>query len=666
MRRWMTGVGIVALCLAVVGPVWAGEPSLDAATKELATWTYGKSRAPKVAIGDLIRGSRNNEAERKKIIGALVGLIKAKESTVECKAFCCDQLSIIGDAAVVPVLATLLPDAKLSHHARIGLERIPGDEASAALRAFLPKATGKLLVGAVNSLGERRDPKAVPALVKLIGSKDAEVAAAAAIALGKIGGTDATAALKKAKNTADPKVLRSVVVGAYLRCGDHLVAAGEGAHAWVIYEELYQPKETRAIRVAALRGLVNADRTKATPLVCKALTGDDAFMQAVATEFVREGKETAETKAYVALLPKLTPAAQSLLIGALADRGDKAALPAMVAAAKGKDAAVRAIALTALGSLGDASVVPMLAEIAAKGDKAAAASLNRVSGPGVDEAILKALSGGDTATRIVAIRSAAARRLRAAVPALLKSAKDSDASIRTESLRALGVLADAKALPTLVALLVAAPAGGEQRTAEEAVKSVAGQIADPAARVAPMLAAMPKANVSAKCSLLRLMGRVGGGPALNATRSALKDADPKIREAALRALADWVDPSPAADLMGIVKTPGGDAKTKILAFRGVCKLAGLRAAQSVGDGLKMYEDAMKIAPRPEEKTLVLSGIGNIRHPAALKAALKYLDDPALKAQAAAAVKKIAGAIRRGNRKEADAALKAVQEAMKKK
>ena len=268
MRRWMTAGAAVA-CVALAAAAWAGEakPGLDALSKQLAAWTYGQSREPKVDMAERIRASHQKPAERQKLVAALVGLLGAKDATAECKAFCCEQLSIVAGAEVVPVLARLLPDPKLHHRARTGLERIPGDEASAALRDFLPKAPGKLLIGTVNSLGERRDAKAVPALVKLLGHGAPPVVAAAAVALGKIGGPDATAALAKAKDAAKPGTLRSVVAGAYLRCADHLVAAKKNAEAWAIYESMYTDKETPTIRIAALRGLVNADRGKAAPLV---------------------------------------------------------------------------------------------------------------------------------------------------------------------------------------------------------------------------------------------------------------------------------------------------------------------------------------------------------------------------------------------------------------
>ena len=669
MRAWMK-VGIVALALAVAASGWAGEaakPSLEALSQQLAKWDYGQSRQPKVDMAERIRNAHGNAEERAKLVAALVALLGPADATFACKQFCCEQLSIVADESVVPALVKLLPDAKLHHPARMGLERIPGDKASAALRDFLPKAKDKLLIGTVNSLGERRDAAAAPAIARLLSGKDPEVVKAAAIALGKIGGQAAIDALGKAEDTASGTV-HLVVAGSYLHCADHLVAAGKADQAWGIYGEMYDAKQPQTIRVAALRGMVSANREKAAPIVATLLTGGDPAMQAIATEFVREGKSPAETKLYVGLLGKMKPEGQALLIAALADRGDAAALPAVVEAAKGQDAAVRATALNALASLGNASTAPFLAEIAAKGEgndkKAAAQSLDRLSGDGVDEAILKLLSHSDPAIQAVAIRSAAARRIAKAVPALLGLAGGKEASVRVEALRALGVLAGQAELPKMVALLVKAT-GGEQRTAEDAVKEVCSRIADPAQRVAPLLAAMPKAEVSARCALLRLLGRVGGAPALKATRDALGSQDPKIHETALRTLANWVDPTAAPDLMAMVKA-SNDPKEQVIAFRGYVHAADLRARENVGEGLKMYQQAMGIAPRLDEKKLVLGSIGNVRHPAALQPALGYLADAELKAEAAAAVKKIAGAIRRSNKKEADAALKAVQDAMKKK
>ncbi len=89
----------------------------------------------------------------------------------------------------------MLADPQLASWARIALEAIPGPAADAALRRALGKLQGNLLVGVINSIGVRRDPKAVSGLVKKLKDADPDVASAAAVALGRIGGTKAAKAL---------------------------------------------------------------------------------------------------------------------------------------------------------------------------------------------------------------------------------------------------------------------------------------------------------------------------------------------------------------------------------------------------------------------------------------------------------------------------------------
>jgi len=105
---------------------------------------------------------------------------------VYAKAKACQQLAVVGDKSAVPALAALLADPQLSHYARFGLEPIPDSSVDEALRAALGKVKGKLLVGVINSIGHRRDAKALGALAKLLHDADSEVAKAADAALTRI------------------------------------------------------------------------------------------------------------------------------------------------------------------------------------------------------------------------------------------------------------------------------------------------------------------------------------------------------------------------------------------------------------------------------------------------------------------------------------------------
>jgi len=231
---------------------------LDEALKQIATYEYGQSRRSLILVAEQVRDSHGDPDRRKQLGKQLTALLSSK-ATMDCKRFVCEQLSIIGSNDEVPELAKLLTDEKLSHMARFALERIPGSASDAALRDALRKAKGNILIGVINSVGERRDREAAGALIRLISDPDDTVAGAAIAALGKIGGPEAVEALAKAKTRASPK-MRPTVVDALLVCADRLLAQGMRDEAINMYRELCTPTEAKHVRTAAQHGLEAAKK----------------------------------------------------------------------------------------------------------------------------------------------------------------------------------------------------------------------------------------------------------------------------------------------------------------------------------------------------------------------------------------------------------------------
>jgi len=669
MRGMKMAAGVVALMLAAC--VLAGEAAaptmadLEAALGKVPAFKYGESRAALADAERMIPPLATDAAQRKAIEKRLIALLNG-EGTNDGKAFVCRQLSFVGSAEAVPSLAKLLPDKEMSHHARIAIERIPGDEAVAALRNALGKVQGALLVGVINSLGERRDAAAVPELSKLVGAADEAVAEAAVAALGKIGGAEAVKAIAAARTKASEK-LRPVATDAYLLCAEQFVAAGKKADAAAIYKEVYDGEKKDHLCVAAFRGLLATGDQAAWALVIEALAAYDPKMWGVAAAFAREIPGTEATKALAAALGKLAPPAQVLLLGALAARGDAAALPAVLDAAKSKEESVRVAALGALGRLGNASCVPLLAGLAAAGQgaeqSAARKSLVELRGKDVDPALTAAAGAGEAPVRTELIRALAARNTTAAVPVLLKAAEDADKTIRTEAMNALGVLADAKALPALVKLLVETKADDERANAEKAVVATCRRVEDKEAATAPVLAALPGVGAPVRCALLRVLAKVPSAKGLEALRAAVKDADAAAKDVAIRGLADWPDAAPMPDLVAIARTAEGQVH-KVLALRGFIRMAALPSDRPAEQTAKLFADAMTLAASPDDKKLVLAALANVNHTAALDLAIGCLSDAALEVEAATAVVQIAKNVRKTNRDAAKAALQKVLEVCK--
>ena len=92
-----------------------------------------------------------------------------------------------------------------------------------------------MLVGVINSIAVRRDPKAVSALIKKLNASDPDVASAAAVALGRIGGTKAAEALSKSLATA-PEAVRPAVAQGCILCAERLIAQGKRPEAVKLYD----------------------------------------------------------------------------------------------------------------------------------------------------------------------------------------------------------------------------------------------------------------------------------------------------------------------------------------------------------------------------------------------------------------------------------------------
>ncbi len=383
----------------------------------------------------------------------------------------------------------------------------------------------------------------------------------------------------------------------------------------------------------------------ALDIVINALRGEDESMQSMAIALVRDMPGPEVTKVLAKELPNLSVRGQMQLLSALADRGDRTALPAVIEATKAKDESVRVAALKAVGNLGDASSVSLLVErSAATGgaeQKAARGSLYRLRGPKVDETILEAIPSAGAKVKVELVRSIGERNIAAGDDALLKTATDRDASVRRESIRILKTIAGPNDLPALVKLLIEVQSSVDRREAEKTVTAVAHKIGDESRQAEAVLAALPSIEeLTTRCSLLRVLGKIGDKSALVVLREGLKDKNDTVKETCIRALAEWPAAEPAADLLKVVQASENKLH-HVLSLRGFVRLIGLESNRPAEETIGMYKQAMSLASDTSEKKMVLSGLANIKLLDALQMAASYLEDKDLQQEAEVAVVKIA-------------------------
>jgi sugar phosphate isomerase/epimerase len=645
--------GPVAYRNILVRPLAAAVPAATAAVlpgdevfAALKTYDYGQSRAGLVQIEQSLTGST---PEQESVVeGRLLEVLEAPEATFAAKQFACKLLARVGGAPSVPVLATLLPDEKLSHMACYALQPMPDPAADQALIAALPQA-GKpeIKIGLINVLGERRKAENAAALRGLVADPDPLVAAAALDALAKIGGPQALEAAREARSSAVPQVA-SAAARALLACANRMLENKDGDQGAALFDELFASASETPVRAAALHGRVLARGESGAALLVEALSGDDPALNAMGLRLARELPGPAVTEQLAGLLMALAGEKKALLLDALADRGDKTAAPAVTAVCMDENTEVRAAALAALGVLGDSSSVSMLAAMAAMGEgkdtDAARASLAGVTGDGVNAAILKEMEKAPARAQVELIKALAARQATEALPVLLKKAEDPEAAVRDEAWAALTGLAGSGDVSALLKMLLGAQDPAVQAAAEKAVVAAAQRGPDVAQGTAAVVSALSILSSTNEIALLlRVLGAIGDASGLDALRGACSHPAPEAQDAAVRALAAWPSAEVLPDLLGLAKNPANPTH-QVLALRGFIRLLGLPSERAADEVVKDYAEAMALAAQAEEKRQVLAGVSGVAAASALDLAEASLADAEVQGEAAAAVIKIAGAL----------------------
>jgi HEAT repeat protein len=630
-------VGLIALALLCpMAPAQTAD--IDDLLARVEKWDFDKNRDDVLAVSALVVSAQASPAQLRGIEKRFIAFLKS-DASFAGKDFVCRELSVMGSEASVPVLSEMLSDVKTADMARYALERIPGPVVDQALRRVLAKSSDRTRIGIINTLGRRRDAGSVPALRPLASGTDQATAAAALFALAEIADQAAIRALGEA-HAKSSGALHVTASEAYLRAADRLTAPT----ALPIYKKLYDASEPFMVRVGALNGIARTGDAQSVAVLITALRGNDVRLQAAAIRALAP----ASTKRLIAELPTVSEAGQVRILGVLAERREASALPAFMAVLKGTNKPARLAALEGLCQVGNASIVPELARIAAGTEQseqaAARLSLARMPGKTVDQAVADGIASAEPNVRVELIRAAGERGTTAAVPVLMKMARDANDDVRRESLRALRTTGSANEISGLVAL-VTNPAKLDDRA--EAVRSLSMVLrrSDPS-RLSDVLSVYESAtDVEARTALIQVLGQAGTLPALPVLREALKSQDTEIKRAAILALSDWPDGAPISDMLETART-ASSAAHQVLALRGALKLIALPAAgRQHRESVKLLAEAMSLAKQPEEKRSVLSLLPRFPVKEALDLAKASLEDNDVQAEAQMAVNRLARVVK---------------------
>jgi HEAT repeat protein len=570
----------------------------------------------------------------------LIAVLKS-DAPPQDKAITCKQLAVYGSKAAVPALAPLLADKELSSWARIALEAIPGPESDNALRQAMGKVQGRLLIGVINSIAVRRDAKAVDSLVAKLKDGDADVASAAAAALGRIGGAAAVKALEPLLATA-PAALRTEVAEGCILCAERFLADGNRDEAVRLYDTVRKAAVPKQKILEATRGAILARGAAGVPLLVEQLKSTDNAFFGIGLRVARELSGPEATDALAAEMSQAASDRQALMLVALADRGDPKALPAVLKVAKTGATHVRIAAMEAIDRFGNVSCVPLLLEAAIEADadlsQRAKGTLTKLAGQDVDADLMARLPQATGKTREVIIELVGQRRIVAALPVVVKCLEDADAGVRTAAVAALGALGTDQQVPNLAKALGKADAR-EQAGIEKALLTICTRTGAPC--VQPLMPLAQGGESAVRIIAIHALACAGGPQALAAVKAAIGDKDEAVQDEAVRTLSNW--PSMWPEDAGVVEPLLALAKSskkvthQVLALRGY--LLYVEGSKKLSDADKMAKVSaiMPLVTRPEEKRLVISALDGIPTAASLEMLVGLAADAEVVGEACAAI-----------------------------
>ncbi|MCA9012017.1 MAG: HEAT repeat domain-containing protein [Planctomycetaceae bacterium] len=557
------------------------------------------------------------------------------------KAIACKNLAIYGSSAAVADLAGLLPDAQLSSWARIALEAIPGDESAAALQAAMDKLDGKLLVGVINSIGVRRDVAAVDALIPRLETADADIAAAAAVALGRIGSQSASDALRSSLAKA-PANVRSAIAEGCVLVAERMISDGNTSEAAAVYDEVRNADVPLQRIVEATRGAILARGPEGIPLLMEQFQSAQKPLFQLALTTAREFPGSELDQALAAELNRAAPDRAALILQAMADRPETVILAAVLKAAEEGPTEVRLSAIHALARVGDLSCLDSLLKIAIDPDSelgsAANETLTEIPGENIDKQVVALLQNATGKMYPLLLELVGKRRIDA-VPDLLKAINHSDKDVRSAALISLGETVRLQRLSVLISQVLNPRYREDVPIATRALKAASVRMPDREDCASQLAAAIDQTkSIPTKISLLEILGAMGGTRALVAMEAAAKSNDPQLQDISSRLLGEWMTDDAAPVLLNLAKMPNNPYN--IRALRGYIRIARqfvLPEEQRV----KMCQTAFDAANQAAEKKLVMDVLKRYPGKDTLKQAISAMQVPEIKEEATQATLVIA-------------------------
>lgn len=643
MKRsfWMLFFGILIGLSNVSLGVSLDAAALRALLEQSRQYDFGQSRRILTDIENQIKAVYNSPEELAKAEAVLLEVLQS-DCSFALKDFICRQLSVIGSARSVPALAGLLKDPKTAALAQYALVRIPDAQADKTLLEHLASSEVSVRIGLLTSLGLRRTQTAAEAIAPYAADENQAVAETALSALGQIGTSEAAAALEKQME----KILPALKPRAYdvlLSCAEKRLQSGQKAEAASLFQKVYAKKDLSGLlRSAALQGLLQSiPPEQADRLMLEELEGEDAQIRTVCLLWACRLNRPAVIQRAGQKMSSLPEWEQVQFLTALGEAKSFGAKETALSALSASSPEVVLAALETLSVVGDASCIPPLAQTAAQTTErrirqAAQTALERLPDPQTDAAIAQLLEKIDftaeaqSAQTAELLLAAGRRGVREAFSPILKAASVGSRPVRRVAMESLAALAGPEDISRMTHLLETSDA--------EVIKlmvTAASKQSERTGRAKPFLPLLAGAGPQKTAAVYQILGRLGDPDSLEVLRKGLQSENADLQEAAFRALTEWPGPE-VTEEMKRWSAEGKSESRRVLAFRAYVRMVR-QSEMPLPQKASTLAEAMGLAPREEEKKVVLASLADVPSEQTLRAAVGCLTQESIRPEAQAAV-----------------------------
>ncbi len=613
----------------------------DEGFQQLADRMSGKgdSTAIVYAINGLARYACQNDKEGKRSF-AEKNFILAMDKTPNdaTKAFFMRQLQLVGKEDAVKAVAPYLTSAELCEPASFVLTAVNSESAKSQLLQALTKVKDKSLVTITKALGELRYKPANTPILNNINASEPNLRKVSLAAVAAIGDPESYQPLLDAARKAGFVYEPGNATSAFVSYTQRL---GENGNQYLCSKackelfKLYEPAQLHS-KSSAFAIYNRYFEKEAQSMLLKAFDNSDkAFRFAVLN--LAEKSQLASVKKWIAKANKAKPELKSEIITMLGKKGDLAASGFIVKQLANQSAVVNEAAIPAYAKLKGKEAIPDLVAVLKKGvqpEVTAKTLMSLIDEKNLDQvaAILESAPENSKMEIIGIIGAKSGKRFFDLVYGYTSSANP---EIKSAAYNAMKNTASSKDVDQLLKLLFATNDKVQITNIQDALVNAATDSKEDnqASLLLSKLQDAPK-----KGRILEILPRLGGNEALQAVTGYISSSVIEERDAAFNALINWKDHNAAAYLYGIAKTADGDKKSN--ALKGFVRQIRI---SSLPDDQKLlnYRKIMPLATNNRDQSLIVRSMGQIRTFLSLVTTAAYLDDPALKSDAAQSVMEIA-------------------------